>query len=51
LKPSNTFRVTRDADIEIAEDEAEDLLTEIAEQIKHRKWVLRLSGSKSALHA
>ncbi|TAL67337.1 MAG: polyphosphate kinase 1 [Bacteroidetes bacterium] len=38
IETSNTFRVTRDADIEIAEDEAEDLLTEIAEQIKHRKW-------------
>ena len=35
---SNTFRITRDADIEIAEDEAEDLLTEIAEQIKLRRW-------------
>ncbi|MGE5481096.1 MAG: polyphosphate kinase 1 [Chloroflexota bacterium] len=33
-----TFRVTRDADIEIAEDEAEDLLTEVAEQIKRRRW-------------
>jgi polyphosphate kinase len=38
IEASNTFRVTRDADIEIAEDEAEDLLMEIAEQIKHRKW-------------
>lgn len=35
---SNTFRVTRDADIEIAEDEAEDLLSEIAVQIKQRRW-------------
>jgi polyphosphate kinase len=35
---SNTFRVTRDADIEIAEDEAEDLLEEIEEQVKLRKW-------------
>lgn len=32
------FRVTRDADIEIAEDEAEDLLQEINEQLKIRKW-------------
>jgi len=38
IEASHTFRVTRDADIEIAEDEAEDLLSEIAEQIKHRKW-------------
>ncbi|MFA6571698.1 MAG: polyphosphate kinase 1, partial [Bacteroidota bacterium] len=37
VETSNTFRVTRDADIEISEDEAEDLLIEIAEQIKHRK--------------
>lgn len=34
----NAFRVTRDADIEIAEDEAEDLLKEIAEQVKLRRW-------------
>lgn len=38
IKQANTFRVTRDADIEIAEDEAEDLLSEIEEQIKLRKW-------------
>ena len=38
IEASNAFRVTRDADIEIAEDEAEDLLMEIAEQIKHRKF-------------
>lgn len=35
---ANTFRVTRDADFEIAEDEAEDLLSEIAEQVKQRSW-------------
>lgn len=38
IDSSNTFRVTRDADIEIAEDEAEDLLSEIAEQVKQRRW-------------
>ena len=38
IKAANTFRVTRDADIEIAEDEAEDLLSEMAEQIKLRPW-------------
>ena len=38
IEESYTFRVIRDADIEIADDEAEDLLTEIAEQIKQRKW-------------
>ncbi|MCK5741087.1 MAG: polyphosphate kinase 1, partial [Chlorobi bacterium] len=38
IEDSNTFRVTRDADIEIADDEAEDLLKEIAEQIIQRRW-------------
>lgn len=38
VEATNTFRVTRDADIEIAEDEAEDLLSEIAEQVKQRRW-------------
>lgn len=33
----STFRITRDADIEIAEDEAEDLMVEISEQIKQRR--------------
>lgn len=35
---ASTFRVTRDADVEIAEDEAEDLLSEISEQVKQRRW-------------
>jgi polyphosphate kinase len=38
IEAANPFRVTRDADFEIAEDEAEDLLKEIAEQIKNRIW-------------
>ncbi len=38
IEATNTFRVTRDADVEIAEDEAEDLLSEIAEQVKQRRW-------------
>jgi polyphosphate kinase len=38
VEVANTFQVTRDADIEIAEDEAEDLLSEIAEQVKQRLW-------------
>ncbi|MGC8747815.1 MAG: polyphosphate kinase 1 [Candidatus Kapaibacteriota bacterium] len=45
---ANTFRVTRDADIEIAEDEAEDLLSAISEQIKLRHWgtaIVRLEVS------
>lgn len=38
VEAANTFRVTRDADIEISEDEAEDLLSEIEEQLKQRKF-------------
>lgn len=38
VEAANTFRVTRDADIEISEDEAEDLLEEIEEQLKQRKF-------------
>ncbi len=38
IEDSNTFRVTRDCDQEIAEDEAEDLMFEIAEHIKQRRW-------------
>lgn len=38
VEQSFCFRVTRDADIEIAEDEASDLLTEIAEQTRLRRW-------------
>lgn len=38
LRDAHTFRVTRDADIEIAEDEAEDLLSEMSEQLKKRNW-------------
>lgn len=50
LESVNTFRVTRDADIEIAEDEAEDLLYEIKEQVILRRWdkdPVRLEVSKS----
>ena len=35
---SYNFRVSRDADIEIAEDEASDLLTEMEEQVRQRRW-------------
>ncbi len=38
IETMSTFKVIRDADIEIAEDEAEDLIDEISEQIKIRKW-------------
>lgn len=32
------FRITRNADLTIHEDEAEDLLTEIEEELKKRQW-------------
>lgn len=38
VETSHIFRVTRDADIEIAEDEADDLITEMAEQVRQRRW-------------
>lgn len=38
VQESHCFRVTRDADLDIAYDEAEDLMTEIAEQVRHRRW-------------
>lgn len=48
ISTANCFRVTRDADIEIAEDEAEDLLIEIEELVKSRRWgraAVRLEAS------
>lgn len=38
FKESHTFRVTRDADVDIAEDEANDLITAVAEGIRQRRW-------------
>ncbi|MBI2793721.1 MAG: polyphosphate kinase 1 [Ignavibacteria bacterium] len=38
LRESHVFRVTRDADVEIAEDEANDLITAVAEGIRQRRW-------------
>jgi len=38
IQESHCFRVTRDADLDIAYDEAEDLMNEIAEQVRHRRW-------------
>ncbi|MCO6465911.1 MAG: polyphosphate kinase 1 [Bradyrhizobiaceae bacterium] len=37
LRESHVFRVTRDADVAIAEDEANDLMTAIAEGIRKRR--------------
>lgn len=38
IAESHVFRVTRDADVEIAEDEANDLITAVAEGIRQRRW-------------
>lgn len=38
FRESHVFRVTRDADVEIAEDEANDLITAVAEGIRQRRW-------------
>lgn len=38
FRESHVFRVTRDADVEIAEDEANDLITAVAEGIRQRSW-------------
>jgi polyphosphate kinase len=38
VRASYTFRVIRDADIEITEDEAEDLMKMMEEQVRQRKW-------------
>lgn len=38
IKKMSEFRVTRDSDVIIDEDEAEDLLSEIEKSIKNRKW-------------
>lgn len=38
VKSVTPFRITRNADLTIHEDEAEDLLQEIEEELKNRKW-------------
>lgn len=38
FREAHVFRVTRDADVEIAEDEANDLITAVAEGIRQRRW-------------
>lgn len=38
VRCAHPFRITRNADLEIDEDEVEDLLLEIEKQIKKRRW-------------
>ena len=38
IKSVTAFRITRNADLTIHEDEADDLLIEIEEELKKRKW-------------
>lgn len=47
---SYPYRITRNADLSIDEEEAEDLLKEIEKQIKKRQWgqTIRLETSKGA---
>lgn len=49
---SGCYRVTRNADLELDEDEAEDLLSSIKESLKKRKWgeVIRLEIEKNMDH-
>jgi len=48
IKGTLVFRITKDADLEIDEEEANDLLKEIEETIKKRRWgeVVRLELDK-----
>jgi len=45
----NAFKLTRNADIEIAEDEADDLLQVIEDEVRRRRWgdAVRLSVEKN----
>jgi polyphosphate kinase len=38
VRRAHAFRVTRDADIEIAEDEAADLLQLVEDEVRRRRW-------------
>ncbi len=38
VKRAHAFRLTRNADIEIAEDEADDLLQVIEDEVRRRRW-------------
>ncbi|MCA9839466.1 MAG: polyphosphate kinase 1 [Trueperaceae bacterium] len=49
VKKAHAFRITRNADFEIAEDEADDLLLVIEDEVRRRRWgdAVRLEVSKS----
>jgi len=49
VRDSYRFRVTRNADFEIADDEAADLLKTIEEQVRRRRWgaVVRIEVDKN----
>ncbi len=49
VKQVNAFKLTRNADIEIAEDEADDLLRVIEDGVRRRRWgdAVRLSVEKN----
>lgn len=50
IKTASCYRITRDADLNLDEDEAEDLLETIEQSIKQRKWgsAVRLEIEKGA---
>ena len=43
LKSSMIFRLTRDADLEIDEEDAKDLLTEVEASLRRRRVVMRFA--------
>ena len=47
------FRIMRNADLDISEDEAEDLLQEIQKQLRKRQWgeVIRLEVEEKVVSA
>lgn len=49
VKKAHAFRITRNADFEIAEDEADDLLLVIEDEVRRRRWgdAVRLEVSTS----
>jgi polyphosphate kinase len=50
IKSSSSYRITRNADLNLGEDDTDDLLETIEQSIKQRKWgaVIRLEFEKGA---